>query len=220
MSATRDLIEGLVAQAQPVRPLRAPVARTFGWLLLALALLSVLAAGRGFRPDLAQQLQSGTFRNGLAASVVTGMLAAAGCLLASLPDRSRLWLLLPVPSAAVWVGIVGTGCLGGWVGLDWATVTAGELLSCSATVLAVSLPLSLAMFVLLRHAARLRPALVTMTAGLAVAAFSSAAVALLHQIDESAMILFWNLGTAAGIVALEGAAGRRVLGWCASALKP
>jgi len=67
------------------------------------------------------------------------------------------------------------------------------------------------MFAMLRHAARLRPKLVTMTAGLAVAAMTSTALSLLHQIDATVMILAWNLGVAALLVALEGALGRRVL---------
>jgi hypothetical protein len=72
-------------------------------------------------------------------------------------------------------------------------------------------PLSLAMFAMLRHVARLRPAAVTMTAGLAVGAITSSALSLFHQLDATIMILLWNLGAAALLVALEGAAGGRLL---------
>jgi hypothetical protein len=71
--------------------------------------------------------------------------------------------------------------------------------------------LSLVMFAMLRHAARLRPAALTVTAGLAVAAIISTALSLFHQLDASIMILMWNLGTATLLVAFEGAAGRRLL---------
>jgi len=91
------------------------------------------------------------------------------------------------------------------------TLQMGEAVRCFATVLAVSVPLSIAMFAMLRHAARLRPKLVVMTAGLAVAAMTSTALFLLHQIDATVMILAWNLGVAALLVALDGALGRRVL---------
>jgi hypothetical protein len=89
----------------------------------------------------------------------------------------------------------------------------GEALRCFATLLLVSLPLSASMFVMLRHAARLRPTMVTMTAGLAVAAITSTAMSLLHRLDATIMILMWNLGTAMVIVLIEGAAGKRILAW-------
>jgi hypothetical protein len=41
-------------------------------------------------------------------------------------------------------------------------------------------------------------------ASLAVAAMTSSALALFHRFDASAMILLWNLGVAAAIVALGG----------------
>lgn len=217
---TRTLIERLASEAQVVRPLRSPLMRACGWLLLAAMILALLGIEHGVRPDLAEQLRKPFFFLGSVASLLTGVLAAVGCLLGSLPDRSRRWLLLPVPPLLVWASTIGYGCLTDWVSLDADGVRIGEALRCFATLLVVSVPLSLAMFALLRHAARLRPALVTTTAGLAVAAMTSTALSLLHQLDATVMILFWNLGTAALLVALEGAAGRRVLSWFSAASVP
>lgn len=217
---TGSLIERLASEAQAVRPLRSPLMRACGWLLLAAMSLALLGIEHGVRPDLAEQLRKPFFLLGSVASLLTGVLAAVGCLLGSLPDRSRRWLLLPVPPLLVWASTIGYGCLTDWVSLDADGVRIGEALRCFATLLVVSVPLSLAMFALLRHAARLRPALVTATAGLAVAAMTSTALSLLHQLDATVMILFWNLGTAALLVALEGAAGRRVLSWFSAASVP
>lgn len=211
MMDTPELIASLAADARPVRVVRSPLARTGGWLALAAGILLLLVVEHGLRPDLVEQLRKPAFLLGGIASAATGAFAAVGCLLGSLPDRSRRWLLLPVPPLLLWVSTIGYGCLTDWVSVDAGTLRMGEAVRCFATVLAVSVPLSVAMFAMLRHAARLRPKLVTMTAGLAVAAMTSLALSLLHQIDATAMILAWDLGTAALLVALEGALGRRVL---------
>lgn len=208
---TPDLIASLAADARPVRTIRPPLVRTAGWLALAAAILLLLVVEHGFRPDLAEQLRKPSFLLAGVASAATGGLAAIGCLMGSLPDRSRRWLLLPLPALLVWVSTIGYGCLTDWVSLDAGALRMGEAARCFATVLAVSVPLSVAMFAMLRHAARLRPKLVTMTAGLAVAAMTFTALMLLHRIDATLMILAWNLGVAALLVAVEGALGRRVL---------
>lgn len=138
------------------------------------------------------------------ASAATGVLAATGCLSAALTDRSRGWLLVPLPTLLGWVCTLSYGCLTDWVSIDAAAMRTGEAIRCFATVLAVSVPLSVAMFAMLSHAARLHPRLVTMTAGLAVAAMTSTPLSLLHQIDATVMVLAWNLGVAALLVALQG----------------
>jgi len=220
MMDTPDLIESLAADARPVRAIRSPLVRTGGWLALAAGILLLLVVEHGLRPDLAEQLRKPSFLAGCMASAATGVLAAVGCLLGSLPDRSRRWLLLPLPTLLVWVSTIGYGCLTDWVSMDAGALRMGEAVRCFATVLAVSVPLSIAMFAMLRHAARLRPKLVTMTAGLAVAAMTSTALSLLHQIDATVMILAWNLGVAALLVALEGALSRRVLSRLARSYAP
>jgi len=216
VTETPDLIERLAAEAAPVRPLRPPLARLAAWLVLAAAVLGLLAAAHGVRSDIAQRLREPTFLVGLVASAATGVLAALAALVASLPDRSRAWLLLPVPALAVWVSTIGYGCLTDWVSLQPDGMHAGKAVRCFATLLVTSVPLSLAIFSMIRHVAPLRPATVTMTAGLAVAAVTSTALSLFHVLDATILILVWNLGMAALIVAVEGAAGRRLLGWMAT----
>ena len=215
MMDTTDLIESLAADARPMRPLRHPLARAAIWLAIAGAIVVLLGIEHGVRADISVQLGRPSFTLAIGASLMTGILAAIGCLLASLPDRSRRWLMLPLPSLAVWVSTISYGCLTDWVSFQSGRMQPGEAWSYLATLLLVSLPLSVVMFVMLRHAARLRPALVTMTAGLAVAAITSTALSLFHPLDATVMILMLNLGTAAMIVAIEGAAGQTILSYLA-----
>jgi len=157
MITTPDLIEALAANAAPVRRLRPPLTRATFWLSVATVILVLLAVSHGARPDLAQRLQQPIFVVGILASLLTGILAAIASFLVSLPDRSRIWLLLPLPALVVWVSTIGYGCLTDWVDVDAESLRMGEAARCFATLVLTSVPLSLLMFVMLRHTAPLRP---------------------------------------------------------------
>jgi len=210
---TPDLIEILSAHATPVRRLRPPLLRAALWLLLAGLVLLALATVFGARPDLALRLRDPSFALALAGSLSTGILAAIAAFYLSLPDRSRLWLLLPAPALALWVATIGYGCLTDWVRIGPGGVRLGTTLECFATLLIASVPLSAALFVMLRHTARLHPTMVGMMGGLASAGVAATALSLFHELDATVMVLVWNLGAAALIVALGGIFGRRIFGW-------
>jgi hypothetical protein len=207
------LIERLSASATPVQRLRPPLLRAGLWLLLAGLVLLVLAAVHGARPDLASRLHDPSFALALAGSFLTGILAAIAAFYLSLPDRSRLWLLLPAPALAVWVGTIGYGCLTDWVSIGPDGVRLGTTLECFATLLIVSVPSSVILLVMLHHAARLHPTIVAMMGGLASAGIAATALSFFHELDATVMVLLWNLGAAALIVALAGVFGRRVFAW-------
>jgi hypothetical protein len=202
MIKTADLIVAMVADARPVRRLRPPVLRAALWLLLSALIFGLLAMGHGVRPDLAQQLKQVDFVVGTAASLLTGALAAVASFMLNLPDRSRGWALLPVPALLVWMSTLGYGCLVNWVNVGPDGIQLGEAARCFATVLLTSLPLSLAMFAMLRHGALLSTSTLSLTGSLAVAAISATVMSIFHRLDATVMILIWNLGSAVLIVAL------------------
>ena len=218
MIQTPDLIDLLATRVTPVRRLRRPAVRAALWLLLAMIVVGLLVIGQGIRPDFWQCLKDPGFVIGLTASALTGICAAIAAFMLSLPDRPRRWALLPVPAFAVWLSTIGYQCLTNWVAFDPAGLRLGETARCFSTLVLASLPLSLVIVVMLRYAAPLRPALVTLTAGLAVSAITATAMALIHDFDASIMILMWNFGTAAVIVGLGGMFGRRMLAWAATRL--
>jgi hypothetical protein len=210
---TPDLIDALCANLAPVRRLRPPATRAFGWLLLAALLLVLLAVSQGIRPDLTQRLRDPAFILGMAGTLLTGILAAVAAFMLSLPDRSRLCLLLPAPALVLWLSTIGYQCLTNWVSLEANGIRFGETAQCFATLVLTSLPLSLAMLMMLRYAAPLRPMAVTLTGSLAVAAITATALSLFHDLDATVMILMWNLGTAALFVGLGGAFGGKMFSW-------
>ncbi len=215
MITTPELIRSLTADAAPVRRLRPPLVRAMLWLLVAALVLALIGASHGVRPDLAAKAREPAFVVATAASLLTGVLAAIAAFMASLPDRSRLWLLLPLPALIAWIATIGYGCVAAWVGLGPGGVRLADVAECFANLVLISAPLWLALLFMLRHAARLRPAAATMMGSLAVAAITAAGLLLLHPLDASIMILVWNLGAAAVVFALGSAFGGKTLSWFA-----
>jgi hypothetical protein len=213
VTTTPDLIETLVERAAPVRRLRPPLVRAAFWLGFAGFVLALLAVGHGVRADLAERLSQTTFTVSIASALATGVLAAVAAFAISIPDRSRWWLVLPVPTLIVWIATIGYGCIADWVNVGPDGMHLGETARCFATLVMTSVPLTIALAVMLRYAALLRAGAVAMLAALAVAAITSTALSLFHQLDATVMILVWNLGTAALITGAGSLFGRRLFHW-------
>ncbi len=218
MTTTPELIDALVACATPVRRLRPPLVRAMVWLAFAGLVLALVAIGHGLRPDLVLRFHQPVFAISAVAALATGILAAMAAFTISLPDRSRWWLALPMPALAVWISTIGYGCLSDWVSIGPEGVRLGDEMRCFALLVLTSVPLSVALAVMLRYAAMLRAGAVAMTGGLAIAAITATALSLFHDHDATAMILVWNLGTAALITGVASVFGRRVFGLLATRL--
>jgi len=220
MTATPDIIDTLVACATPVRRLRPPLIRAGLWLLFAAFLLALIGIAHGLRSDILQCIQQPRFVTAMFGALATGILAAVAAFRVSLPDSSRLWLLLPLPALALWVSAIGYGCLTDWVSIGPDGVHMGEAVRCFATLLLTSAPLSVAMLVMLRYSARLRSTEVSLAGGLAVAAVTSFALSLFHNLDATLMILLWNLGSAVILASLSAVFGKSMFAWTAARLMP
>jgi len=142
--------------------------------------VTLLAISEGLRPDFSQCLRDLRLLLGVGGALLTGVLAAIAAFILSLPGRSRLWVLLPLPGLELWLSTLGYQCLTDWISLEPGGVHAGEAARCFATLVLTNLPLSLAMLVMLRHAAPLRPTTVALAGSLAVAALTAVALSLLH----------------------------------------
>ena len=220
MTRTPDLIDALVECAAPVRRLRPPLTRAALWLLFAALVLGLFAIAHGLRPDLGDRLRQPLFVIGMFGALATGILAAVASFGISLPDSSRLWALLPLPALVVWISTIGYGCLTDWVSFTPDGVRLGETVRCFATLVMTSVPLSIAILAMLRYAALLRALEVSVLGGLAVAALTSFALSLFHDLNATVMILIWNLGSAALIAALASLFGRPMFTWMGARLMP
>ncbi|MEO5614050.1 MAG: NrsF family protein [Cypionkella sp.] len=212
MIKTPDLIAALAAQPKPVRRLGPPLLRSLGWLSVAGLVLTVLAVSHKLRPDFGLHMQDSAFQLRLFASAATGVLAVFAAFVLSIPGRSRLWLLLPVPAALVWITNIGYQCLTNWVAIGPNGMSAGETADCFATLVIISLPLGLTAHLTLRHARHFATSGVAFMASLAISGVTAFAMTMFHALDASVLILAFNLVTTAAFLGAGlafGAAVRR-----------
>jgi len=213
MTGTDDLIRAIVADAGPVRRLSSPFLRAAAWFGVAAILVTVVALSFGLRDDLAAKLREPVFALELIAVALTGVTAAVAAFCVSLPDRSRRWLLLPVPAALLWLFTIGYGCLTNWITLGPGGLAAGISLQCFATAVLTSVPLSVVLLRMLRHAGPTRPVETAIAGALAIAALTTGGLRLFHDLDPTVIVLGWSFGTTLTFTALGGFLGRRLFSW-------
>ena len=118
----------------------------------------------------------------------------------------------------MWISNIGYQCLTQWIAIGPQGLMLGDAARCLATLVLSGLPLSLAMLLMLRYAAPLRPSAVASMASLAVAGVTASALSLFHGLDATVLIPMWHLGTALLFVAAGRLFGRRMLHWVAPRL--
>ena len=195
MRTTRETIDALSANLAPVRRQATPLMRTMSWIAMAVAVISLLALSHGLRPNLFTRASELPFQLEVIGALLTGMLSAFAAFVSGIPGRSKWWMALPLPALALWMAVIGQQCLSNWIVIGREGMTLGESAKCLATVGLTSLPLSLALIVMLRHAVVMRPLASYLLGGLAVAGIAGAAMSLMHVLDASVMIILFNVVT-------------------------
>ena len=144
-------------------------------------------------------------------SMLTAVLAAIAAIELSLPDRKPLWALLPLPPAVLWIGASGIGCQRPWRAADTVPMSLGETRSCLLFILGISLPLSLALFVMLRRGYSLRPNLTSIVGGLACAAAAATLLNFVHPYDAAASDLTVHAFAVGLVIVAARIFGRQIL---------
>jgi hypothetical protein len=200
---TEELIGLLSAELQAVKPLQPPVTRALLWLIgiavvttpavLILADLSVFAARNN---DVQFTLE-------MAATLLTGIVAVVAAFYLTIPGRSERWLYAPLAPLSLWLGTSGLGCLRnglGHVNMD-----------CLYFVLAVSVPLAVILFAVLRVARPIAPLRVALMGSLGVAGIAAFLLQFFHPFDITVIDLGIHLVTIAAIMGAAATFGRRAL---------
>jgi hypothetical protein len=213
MADISELIDRLAADCRPLRPLRPPLVRAASWLALAIAVVAVVTAIHGPRPDLAAQFVRADVVLAFVAALLTGVAAAVAAFTVSIPGRSPAWSLLPAPALGLWLLSLGWGCFNDWVRLGPDGLALGRSVSCLEAILAISIPLGLILLVMVRHAGFVRPRATAFLGALAVSALASAGVTFFHDLDTALMVLMWHLAPATLLSLGSWAAGRRLFAW-------
>jgi len=180
-----DIIRMLSADLAPVRRLASPGWRAAAWLagvvLLALP-LSLLGDVQGMIHRLGAAPDMTLAAIG---SALTAILAAIAAFQLTLPDRKAAWALLPLPAAALWIGASGFGCFRNWIVADTHVASMRETMDCLTFILAISIPLSLLLILMLRRGYSLRPNLTAVIGGLACASAAATLLNFIHPFDAA-----------------------------------
>jgi hypothetical protein len=206
------LIGALAEDLRPVRVLPPPALRTLVWLLLVAAIAVVLALFADAAAMWHRVTATADASLAVLGSIATMATAAFAAFELSLPDRSRVWALLPVPAAALWVGASGLGCLRGYILPDTHVASIGESRDCLLFIIGLSVPLAAVLVVMLRRAYSLAAPLTAAMAGLAAAAAAATLLNFFHPFDAAATDLAVHAVAVVIVIAAARALGSRVLG--------
>ena len=189
--STDRLIETLAADLRPVRRV-SPALLAAGWLLVVIVFAGYLASLADLHAMMRRLMGAPDMWLAAVASALTGVLAVVAAFMTSVPGRSARWALLPLPPLALWIWESGMGCARGWhlPGVHDASLREGD--HCFMFIVALSLPLSLLLMVLLRWTFPLRPNLTLALGGLAAAGAAATLLNFFHPYDASVSDLVFH----------------------------
>src|SRR5258705_43925 len=205
---TEQLVEKLASDGSPVRRLAPPLLRATIWLAGFAVVATAAVWLLGAIPGMAGRLSDPRFALEMVGTLLTGLFAVGAAFCLSLPDRSRLWLLVPLPPLMLWLSMSGYGCYrdllthgaGGWA--------QGASPMCFAFIVGFGIPTALALYFPLRRASPLNPIPALASAGLGVAALSAAMLQFFHPIDVTVLDLVTHVFAVLTVVMLTIAIGR------------
>jgi hypothetical protein len=180
---TPELIEALTADAKPVRRLRPPLVRAGLWLGGFVAIVAAVTWATGSWPLMLERLRLTRFAVEMSATFLTGIAAVAAAFTLSLPDRSRFWMVLPLPPLVLWLASSGYGCYQNWLADGPQGWRLGRSSDCFIFILTTSIPVGIALYLALRRALPLEPLRVMAMGGLGVAGLAAAALQFYHPFD-------------------------------------
>ena len=204
------LIGDLGADLKPVRRLPPPWLRAFVWLGVVVVVALILVATRKLLPALGIIGNDPFMLPGAYASLATAALAAIAAFELSLPDRSDKWILLPLPALVVWIALNGLGCLA-TLAIPGTQTTPFQFMVCLSLIIAISVPLTVAMIVMVRRARPLRPLRVAALGGLAASGAAATLLILIHPHDSAVLDLAAHGVAVAVIIGLNVLLGGRLL---------
>jgi hypothetical protein len=204
------LIDVLGAELTPVRRLPPPWLRTLGWLSMVAIIAVVMfmhfgASTMMHRWNAAPDLGWAAF-----GGVITAITAALAAFALAVPGRSIRWAWVPVPSALLWIGASGMGCLRAHVpGMPVLDIHGAN--DCLIFIISFSVPLSGLLIWLLRRACPLHPVLTAVVVGLASASASASLLEICHNFDAATTDLLMHAVAVVIVVAVNAIMGGKLL---------
>jgi hypothetical protein len=207
-----QLIHGLSTDLKPVGRLHRPTLRAALWLAVVAAIALGLAAFADVNAMWQRLTSAPDLWLAVIGSTLTAIFAAFAAFELSLPDTSRVWAALPLPATILWIAASGLGCLRTWLAPQTHVATLGEARDCLVFIVALSIPLSALLFVMLRRAYPLYLGLTAAIAGLAVAAAAATLLNFFHPYDAAATDLAVHAVAVAIVIAVSSALTGKIFG--------
>jgi hypothetical protein len=210
---TSDLIHALVANAAPVRRLPHPMMRAAIWLVLSAAYVAAVVVAYSMLGASIIWSADGHFLVEQSATIITAATAAMAAFCRVVPGRSRLIGLAPLFPLGVWLASMGKACAATMYLLFSGGIAGEGAWDCVPPSALIGLGPAIIMLVMLRRGAPLFPRSTIALGALAAAALGNLGLRLFHEGDVTVVMLLWQLVALAGLTALAGLMGPRLLAW-------
>jgi len=209
--STDDVIADLVRDVTPIRRLAPPLRRALLWLAAVAAVAAIVLWRMADIGSFLVRAADPRLATELAVTLATGVLGVVAAFHLSVPDRSRLWALAPLPPLGLWLASSGYECWKTWIGGRGNSWAVGESAMCFMFIVAVGLTLALLLFWPLRKARPLQPGIVVLTGGLGVAGLASFLLQFFHPFDVTFMDLGLHVAAVAVLLGIAWGPGRRAV---------
>jgi hypothetical protein len=210
---TDNLIRTLAADAAAVRRLRHPMTRALIWLALSAVYVAAVVVAAGVLGEPVRLTGDWRFLVEEEATVATALTAAVAAFCCIVPGRSRAIALAPLLPFAIWLASMGEACAATLhLLVDGGIATEGTW-ECVPPSVLIGLGPAIIILVMLRRGAPLYPRSTLALGALAAAALGNLGLRLFHEGDVTVVMLLWQLVLMAGLTALAGVVGPRLLAW-------
>lgn len=188
---TERLIERLVRDLEPVRPLPSPAVRAARAVAGVVGFVLIVALPLTTATDIAMNAGGGVwFVAPHVLSLLTGLFAIVAAFASVVPGYSRRLWMWPAASLAIWVAMLA------FAGRTQWTVPADPSLPsewvCLALIVGSGAPIMVVLLRQLRQGAVFNAALTAALAALAVTSFASIGACLSHPHTNYALMLIWH----------------------------
>jgi len=210
---TSELIERLAAGVVPVRRLISPWRRALLWLAMSVPYVAAVVWLHAEAPHITTVFGDMRFVVELTAALATAGAAAVAAFYSVVPGLDRRVLYLPLVPLAIWLVLIGDGCVRDWLQLGVKGLGLRPDWHCLPPAIVIGILPAIGMVVMLRRGAPVQPRASVAIGALAVAALGNSGLSLFHVGDASIMVLVWHFGSVAVLSVLAGWMGRHILNW-------
>lgn len=198
---TDRLVEALVDDLEPVRPLAPIPLRLAAWLGISLPAIALAVVAMEPRSDLAARLGETGFLLQQATMSATALAGAWAALSAGVPGSGRWRQYLPLLPLTLWFGLLAAQAIGEWPDQGSLATALGLDPQCIPGIALTGLTPCAVMLTMIRHGSRFNRGAAVFWGTLASAALANAGLRLFHPVDAALMVIVWQFGTVLALTA-------------------